>query len=149
MGKMGEKKENFYREMEYAKKIHMDIPKLKTLISEINSSLHRPHREWTQDKRERVNFKKDQISRERKTGISEEGRNGRLRLLMLITSSVLFGSSVPSIYNSEHLNTPAPARRRVLWELSAHLRPFCSLYSGGSVRGKEHGLETRGPRFQA
>lgn len=56
---MGEKKENFYREMEYVKKIYMDISKLKILIFEINSLLYRFYREWIQDKRERVNFKKD------------------------------------------------------------------------------------------
>lgn len=56
---MGGNVEIFYREMEYAKKNHVDILELKTLISEIKNSLHNFHRDWTQ-KTELVNLRTDQ-----------------------------------------------------------------------------------------
>lgn len=58
VGQIGGNLEIFYREMEYKKKNHVDIPEVKILTSEINNSLHSFHSDWTQ-KTEVLNLKTD------------------------------------------------------------------------------------------
>ena len=56
---MSEKMENFFERDGICKENHMDILERKTLVSDINNSLDRFHRGWTQEKTELVNLKKE------------------------------------------------------------------------------------------
>lgn len=59
MGKIGEKMENFYREMESVERNQVDILELKGLASEIINWLAKFHSVWTHKKTELMNLKKD------------------------------------------------------------------------------------------